>query len=70
MYSPGAEEGAWFADRCRGPGAQEQRDFWGQGAVAGGRPPRVGADSAGPLAPGSMAALDLRKVKCTFSTEE
>ena len=56
MYSPGAEEGAWFADRCRGPGAQEQRDFWGQGAVAGGRPPRVGADSAGPLAPGSMAA--------------
>ena len=39
MYSPGAEEGAWFADSCGGPGAQEQCDSWGQGAVAGeGRP--------------------------------
>ena len=39
MYSPGAEEGAWFTDSCGGPGAQEQCDSWGQGAVAGeGRP--------------------------------
>ena len=61
MCSPGGKEGAWFADSCGGPGAQEPRDSWGHGAVAGRRAPGVCADSAGPLAPGSTAALDLRK---------
>ena len=61
MCSPGGKEGAWFADSCGGPGAQEPRDSWGHGAVAGRRPPGVCAYSAGPLAPGSTAALDLRK---------